>query len=86
MEGGYSGAPVVDLKTGFVVGVTTHMEGQNEERGKVGRAISIEALEKIWSDIPLTISQQLERKSYTFFLINNTPLTIFSQTSYIAEV
>lgn len=47
------------------MGVTTHKEGRNEQEGKVGRAISIEALEKIWSDIPPTISQQLKRESYT---------------------
>ncbi|NEO56616.1 MAG: SUMF1/EgtB/PvdO family nonheme iron enzyme [Okeania sp. SIO3B5] len=52
LQKGYSGAPVVDLETGFVVGITTHMEGTNEEEGKEGMAISIEALKKIWPEMP----------------------------------
>nr|WP_293165125.1 trypsin-like peptidase domain-containing protein [Okeania sp. SIO2C9] len=52
LQKGYSGAPVVDLGTGFVVGITTHMEGKNEEEGKEGTAISIEALKKIWPEMP----------------------------------
>ncbi|NET24815.1 MAG: formylglycine-generating enzyme family protein [Okeania sp. SIO1I7] len=52
LQKGYSGAPVVDLETGFVVGITTHMEGKNEEEGKEGTAISIEALKKIWPEMP----------------------------------
>ena len=63
LQGGYSGAPVVDLETGFVVAVTTHMEGQSEWEGKVGRAISIEALAKIWREIPTEVYQQLKRES-----------------------
>ncbi|MCL2939418.1 MAG: serine protease [Trichodesmium sp. MAG_R02] len=84
LQGGYSGAPVVDLKTGFVVGVTTHMEGQNEEKGKVGRAISIEALEKIWSDIPPTIYQQLKRKNYTLtkLLVKDSNFNNISPASF----
>ena len=84
LQRGYSGAPVVDLKTGFVVGVTTHMEGQNEEKGKVGRAISIEALEKIWSDIPPTIYQQLKRKNYTLtkLLVKDSNFNNISPASF----
>jgi len=50
LKKGYSGAPVVDSETGLVLGVTTNMEGKNEEQGT---AISIEALRKIWPEIPL---------------------------------
>ncbi|MDJ0519681.1 MAG: SUMF1/EgtB/PvdO family nonheme iron enzyme [Trichodesmium sp. MO_231.B1] len=48
---GYSGAPVVDLDTGCVLGIATNMEKDGAE----GLAISVEALNKIWSDIPLAI-------------------------------
>ncbi|MGD1701381.1 trypsin-like peptidase domain-containing protein [Dapis sp. BLCC M229] len=83
LQGGYSGAPVVDLETGFVVGVTTHKEGRNEQEGKVGRAISIEALEKIWSDIPPTISQQLKRKSsLTQLLVKGSNFNNISPASF----
>ncbi|NEP80273.1 MAG: trypsin-like peptidase domain-containing protein [Okeania sp. SIO3B3] len=84
LQGGYSGAPVIDLETGFVVGVTTHMEGRNEQEGKIGRAISIEALEKIWSDIPPTISQQLKRESYTLtqLLVKGSNFNNFSLASF----
>jgi hypothetical protein len=56
LQSGYSGAPVIDLETGFVVGVTTH---KNDKEGKFGTAISIEALEKIWPEMPLEVSQQI---------------------------
>ena len=50
LKKGYSGAPVVESQTGLVLGVTTNMEGKN---GEEGTAISIEALRKIWPEIPL---------------------------------
>ncbi|MGB3512943.1 MAG: NB-ARC domain-containing protein [Microcoleaceae cyanobacterium] len=52
LEKGYSGAPVVDLKTGFVLGVATNMERE----GRGGLAISVEALKNIWSEMPPAIS------------------------------
>ncbi|MGB3507896.1 MAG: trypsin-like peptidase domain-containing protein [Microcoleaceae cyanobacterium] len=84
LKPGYSGAPVVDLETGFVVGVTTHMEGKNEEEGKIGRAISIEALEKIWPDRPPAISQQLKRESFTLtqLLPKGSEFNNISQASF----
>ncbi len=60
LQKGYSGAPVVDLDTGFVVGVTTH---QVDKEGSFGTAISVEALEKIWHEMPTEVSQQIERES-----------------------
>ncbi|NET29705.1 SUMF1/EgtB/PvdO family nonheme iron enzyme [Okeania sp. SIO1I7] len=51
---GYSGAPVVDLETGHVLGVATNMEKDGTE----GLAISVEALKKIWPQIPLAIFRQ----------------------------
>ncbi|NER03143.1 MAG: SUMF1/EgtB/PvdO family nonheme iron enzyme [Okeania sp. SIO3C4] len=62
LQKGYSGAPVVDLETGFVVGITTHMEGKNEEEGKEGTAISIEALKKIWSEMPPDVFNSYSEK------------------------
>ncbi|NEN89215.1 MAG: SUMF1/EgtB/PvdO family nonheme iron enzyme [Okeania sp. SIO3H1] len=56
---GYSGAPVVDWGTGGVLGVATNMEKDGTE----GLAISVEALKKIWPQMPPVIFQQL--KSFT---------------------
>ncbi|NES69184.1 MAG: SUMF1/EgtB/PvdO family nonheme iron enzyme [Okeania sp. SIO2D1] len=53
---GYSGAPVVNLETGHVLGIATNMEND----GSKGLAISVEALNKIWPQIPLAIYQQLQ--------------------------
>ncbi|MGD1804907.1 GUN4 domain-containing protein [Dapis sp. BLCC M126] len=54
---GYSGAPVVDMSD-RVLGVATNMEKDGAE----GLAISVEALNKIWPEMPLAISQQLKLK------------------------
>ncbi|MDJ0555578.1 MAG: trypsin-like peptidase domain-containing protein [Microcoleaceae cyanobacterium MO_207.B10] len=56
LQSGYSGAPIIDLETGLVVGVTTH---KNYKEGKFGTAISIAALEKIWREIPTEVSQEI---------------------------
>jgi hypothetical protein len=45
---GYSGSPVVNIKTGSALGVVTHQVGN----GKLGLAISIGAIAEIWSEIP----------------------------------
>lgn len=44
LERGYSGSPVVDPQSGYVVGVTSH----RREGEKKGLAIAIEALQEIW--------------------------------------
>ncbi|GGA20503.1 GUN4 domain-containing protein [Okeania sp. KiyG1] len=54
---GYSGAPVVDLSD-RVLGIATNMEKDGAE----GLAISVEALNKIWPQMPVAISQQLKLK------------------------
>ena len=43
LEPGYSGSPIVDTATEKVVGIVSHRQG-----GRIGLAISIEALDKIW--------------------------------------
>ena len=48
LEKGYSGSPVVDEISGEVLGVTF----LQRENGKKGQAISIEALPKIWQEMP----------------------------------
>ena len=64
LQKGYSGAPVVDLETGFVLGVTTHkVDKEGANKGTFGTAISIEALEKIWREMPTEIYQIIERES-----------------------
>ncbi len=65
---GYSGAPVVDLETGHVLGVATNMDKDGVE----GLAISVEALSKIWSQIPPAIFREL--KSFTEYLGNGVIL------------
>lgn len=69
---GYSGAPVVDLETGHVLGIATNMEKDGTE----GLAISIEALKDIWPEMPLAISQQLktEPDTSTDSKENDTPV------------
>ncbi|NES78660.1 MULTISPECIES: trypsin-like peptidase domain-containing protein [Okeania] len=62
LKKGHSGAPIVDLKTGFVLGVATN----KEREGKVGLAISVEALKKIWSEIPPTFDLQFQLNSLVF--------------------
>ncbi len=47
LKPGYSGAPVTDEVNGYVLGVISHREGE-----KKGIAISIEAVERIWPEIP----------------------------------
>jgi hypothetical protein len=48
LQPGYSGSPVVDKISGKVLGVAIQRLGE----GETGLAISIEALEKIWQEIP----------------------------------
>lgn len=48
LEPGYSGAPIVDETTGHVLGVVNQRRGKGEK----GLVISIEALKKIWPDMP----------------------------------
>lgn len=44
LQPGFSGSPVVDEATGYVLGIVSHRQGE----GRRGLAISIEALRKIW--------------------------------------
>ena len=70
LRSGYSGSPVIDTNTGLVVGIVTHkVDVDGEER--FGRAISIEALEKIWSEIPNEVSKQIEREAKTIEVLTN---------------
>jgi S1-C subfamily serine protease len=48
LQPGYSGSPVVNQTNGCVLGVVTHQIGKGEK----GLAISIEALRKIWYEMP----------------------------------
>ncbi len=50
LQGGYSGAPVIDPDSGKVVAVVYLAE----DNGKRGMAVSISALALIWSDMPET--------------------------------
>lgn len=44
LKPGYSGSPVVDVESGSVIGVVSHLQG----KGDYGLAISIKALNRIW--------------------------------------
>ena len=70
LRSGYSGSPVIDINTGLVVGIVTHKVDVDGE-GRFGRAISIEALEKIWSEIPNEVSKQIEREAKTIEVLTN---------------
>lgn len=47
LKSGYSGSPVIDKETGYVLGIVA----QQTDKGK-GLVISIEALKKIWQKMP----------------------------------
>jgi hypothetical protein len=51
LQPGYSGSPVIDRENGCVLGVVTHQIGKGEK----GLAISIQALVKIWQDMPASL-------------------------------
>ena len=70
LRSGYSGSPVIDINTGLVLGLVTHKVDVDGE-GRFGRAISIEALEKIWSEIPNEVSKQIEREAKTIEVLTN---------------
>lgn len=53
LQPGYSGSPVVDEQTGATIGVMSQRVGT----GRQGLAISIEAVRKIWQDIPSSLLQ-----------------------------
>lgn len=58
LKSGYSGSPVIELESGYVVGVISQRTGQG-----TGLAIFIKALNKVWPEIPtdLFIHSQLEK-------------------------
>ena len=70
LRSGYSGSPVIDINTGLVLGIVTHKVDVDGE-GRFGRAISIEALEKIWSEIPNEVSKQIEREAKTIEVLTD---------------
>lgn len=51
LQPGYSGSPVIDRENGCVLGVVTHQIGKGEK----GLAISIQALVKIWQEMPVDL-------------------------------
>jgi hypothetical protein len=63
LQSGYSGSPVVDKASGKVLGIIN----TRKEKGKKGLAISIEAIKKIWGDMPSSLHGDLEiTKSSSF--------------------
>ena len=61
LQPGYSGSPVIDQETNYVLGVVSYRIGKGEE----GLAISIEALKQIWEDIPSRIFKDFAIKDIT---------------------
>jgi len=57
LQPGYSGSPVVDSRKGSVFAVVSHRQGETK-----GVAISIEALTKIWPDLPSALSRNINSK------------------------
>jgi len=74
LQKGYSGAPVVDLNTNFVLGVATDMEGNGEK----GRAISVEALKEIWPEVPPQIFEHSKNSQISLmYLIYSSLFALF---------
>lgn len=48
LQPGYSGSPVIDKENSYVLGVVSHRIGEGEK----GLAISIDALAKVWTEMP----------------------------------
>jgi hypothetical protein len=48
LQPGYSGSPVIEKNSGNVLAIVSHRQNEGER----GLAISIEAVEKIWSEMP----------------------------------
>lgn len=57
LQPGYSGSPVIDEARGHVLGVVSHQVSQGVE----GIAISIDALNKVWPEMPLKPGDNLEK-------------------------
>lgn len=51
LQPGYSGSPVVDETSGHVIAIISHRYGEGEK----GLAISVEALKRIWKEIPSSL-------------------------------
>lgn len=47
LQQGYSGAPLIEMSQGMVVGIATHREAQ----GRKGMALALDVLPKIWPDV-----------------------------------
>lgn len=80
LEPGYSGAPVIEETSGTVIGVISIREG-----GKKGIAISIEALEKIWPQMPLALLAP-EPSSLPLFAHQQNQIFLLELISIIKEV
>ena len=71
LRSGYSGSPVIDINTGLVIGLVTH-KIDVDGVGMFGRAISIEALEKIWFEITDEVFKKIKRESKTIEVLTST--------------
>ncbi len=60
LQPGYSGSPLVDETIGAVFGVVSHQQGKGEK----GLAISIEALAKIWQEMPSALLDRNEQQTF----------------------
>jgi hypothetical protein len=84
LQPGYSGSPVINQASGCVLGVVTHQIGKGEK----GLAISIEALRKIWQEMPFGLiskSPPQTSRNTTFsgnVLSNCTVTNIAEQVTY----
>lgn len=74
---GYSGSPVVDKTSEKVLGVINI----RKEKGKKGLAISIEAVKKIWTDMPSSLYGDVETTKLASFSEQSTsePLMNFEK-------
>ena len=66
MKPGYSGSPVVDRTSGYVLGVVAQLISQGK-----GLAISIEALGKVWTGISVDIINNMNQEQMDTEVIQN---------------
>jgi Trypsin-like peptidase domain len=66
LQPGYSGSPVINETTGCVLGVVSHQIGKGEK----GLAISIEAILKVWLEMPANL---ISSSSYEKLMLSMPP-------------
>ncbi|MGH7495990.1 MAG: serine protease [bacterium] len=76
LQPGFSGAPVIDEKSNEVIAIVNQRKGE----GQKGLAISVEALLKLWPELPEALRSSLQISPKVFFPnIESGPLMNFEE-------